>query len=98
MGSVYAALLAEAGNEAYAVARAKGVPLSFGDPVAQVRAFGEKMPHARPAMLLGPLGRAAFGDRPHQRRDPGLGCGGRRPRAYNEVVSALVRATEEGFG
>jgi 2-dehydropantoate 2-reductase len=38
--------------EAFAVARAKHVALSFQDPVAWVRAFGEAIPGARPSMLL----------------------------------------------
>lgn len=39
-------------GEAYAIARAKDVQLSFEDPVAYVTAFGAGMPHARPSMLL----------------------------------------------
>ena len=38
--------------EAYTIAQAKGVPLSFDDPVAYVTAFGAGMPKARPSMLL----------------------------------------------
>ena len=36
-----------------------GVELGFDDPVAYVRAFGEKIPGARPSMLLDLHGRAA---------------------------------------
>lgn len=39
-------------SEAFAVARAKQIVLSFEDPVAWVRAFGEAIPHASPSMLL----------------------------------------------
>ena len=61
--------------EAYAVGRAAGVELDFDDPVAYVRAFGEKIPGARPSMLLDHLAGRRTRDRLHQRRDPA-----RRPR------------------
>lgn len=38
--------------EAFAVAQAQGIVLSFEDPVAWVRAFGEAIPAASPSMLL----------------------------------------------
>lgn len=38
--------------EGHAVARAKGIALPFEDAVAHVRAFGEKIPGARPSVLL----------------------------------------------
>ena len=36
--------------EAYAVARAKDIAVDIEDPVAYVRAFGEKIPNSRPSM------------------------------------------------
>ena len=39
------------GLEAFAAGRAKGVNFSFDDAEAYIRAFGEKMPHAKPSML-----------------------------------------------
>jgi 2-dehydropantoate 2-reductase len=39
-------------TEAYTVAKKKGVRLDFSDPVAYVREFGSKIPHARPSVLL----------------------------------------------
>jgi len=39
-------------SEAYAVAKARGVRLDITDPVAYVRDFGSKIPHARPSVLL----------------------------------------------
>src|SRR5262245_13340711 len=39
-------------TEAYDVARARGIKLDFDNPAAYVRAFGEKIPNARPSMLL----------------------------------------------
>ena len=63
-----------------------------------MRAFGAKMPDARPSMLLDHLaGR-------HSEIDhisgaiPEIGTKLGVAAPYNEVVSALVRALEEGFG
>ena len=84
-------------SEAYAVARAQGIALSFEDPVAHVRAFGAKMPDARPSMLLDHLaGRRSEVDAING-AIPDLGAEFGVPTPYNEVVSALVRALEEGF-
>ena len=91
------ALSSACAQEAFEVARAKGVPLGFDDPIAFVRAFGEKMPHARPSMLLDHLnGRHSEIDHvngaiPVRGADVGV------PAPTNEAVSALVRALEEEF-
>jgi 2-dehydropantoate 2-reductase len=85
-------------TEAFEVARAQGITLSFDDPVAHVRAFGAKMPHARPSMLLDHLaGRRSEVDAING-AIPEIGANFGVPTPYNEVVSALVRALEEGFG
>ena len=79
-------------QEAYDVARARGITLSFDDPVAYVRAFGEKIPDARPSMLLDVLaGRPCEidvinGAVPPAAREVGLNA------PVNETVTALVRA------
>ena len=79
-------------REAYEVARARGIGLSFDDPVAYVRAFGEKIPDARPSMLLDLLaGRPCEvdvinGAIPPAARELGLAA------PVNETVAALVRA------
>jgi 2-dehydropantoate 2-reductase len=39
-------------NEAVAVARAAGIRLDVGEPIAHVRTLGSKIPNARPSMLL----------------------------------------------
>ena len=39
-------------EEAFAVAKKKGVRLDFSDPIAYVRDFGSKIPNARPSVLL----------------------------------------------
>ena len=78
--------------EAYEVARARGIAVDIGDPVAYVRAFGEKIAGARPSMLLDLLaGRPCEidvinGAIPPAAREVGLTA------PVNEVVTALVRA------
>ena len=84
--------------EAYQVARARGIKLDFDDPVAYVRAFGMKIPKARPSMLLDHMaGRmseidAINGAIPVAAKVAGLQA------PYNEVISALVRAKERQMG
>ena len=78
--------------EAYEVARARGVALGFDDPVAYTRAFGEKIPDARPSMLLDLLaGRPCEidvinGAIPPAARELGLAA------PVNETVTALIKA------
>jgi 2-dehydropantoate 2-reductase len=79
-------------TEAYEVARARGIRLDFDDPVAYTRAFGEKIPDARPSMLLDVLARRPCeidvinGAIPPAARALGLTA------PVNEVVTALVKA------
>jgi 2-dehydropantoate 2-reductase len=84
-------------TEAYLVARAKGIGLEFTDPVAYVKAFGEKIPSARPSMLLDHLaGRRAEVDNingaiPREGAMVGVAA------PVNSVVVALLKAKESGF-
>jgi len=84
--------------EAFAVAKARGVKLEFDDPVAYVRAFGMKIPNARPSMLLDHMaGRMSEIDAINGAIPPaGKAVGLVAP--YNEVISALVRAKERRMG
>jgi 2-dehydropantoate 2-reductase len=85
-------------TEAYNVARARGIRLDITDPVAYVRAFGEKIPNARPSMLLDHMaGRmseieAINGAIPPAAKAVGVAA------PFNEVISALVRAKERRMG
>jgi len=85
-------------TEAYNVARARGIKLDFDNPAAYVRAFGEKIPNARPSMLLDHMaGRmseieAINGAIPPAAKAVGITA------PYNEVISALVRAKERRMG
>ncbi len=80
--------------EAYDVGRALGVNLEFDDPVAHVRAFGQKIPAAHPSLLLdlraGRRTEIAFinGAIPRVGRTVGL----RAP--VNATVTGLVEALE----
>jgi 2-dehydropantoate 2-reductase len=79
-------------REAHDVARARGITLGFDEPVAYARAFGERMPGARPSMLLDVLaGRPCEidvinGAIPPAARAVGLAA------PVNETVTALVKA------
>jgi 2-dehydropantoate 2-reductase len=79
-------------REAYDVARARGIAISFDDPVAYVRAFGEKIAGSRPSMLQDVLaGRPCEidvinGAIPPAAREVGLAA------PVNETVAGLVRA------
>ncbi|MEO5861514.1 MAG: 2-dehydropantoate 2-reductase [Burkholderiales bacterium] len=84
--------------EAYQVAKASGIKLDIGDPVEYVRAFGSKIPNARPSMLLDHMaGRmseieAINGAIPPAAEAQGLAA------PFNAVISALVRAKERRLG
>jgi 2-dehydropantoate 2-reductase len=81
-------------GETAAVARALGVTLSFDDPVAFARAFGERIPAARPSLLLDlHAGRRTEIDAINGAVPPaGAAVGVDAPR--NATVAALVRALE----
>jgi 2-dehydropantoate 2-reductase len=84
-------------TEAYAVAKAKGIGVDISDPVAYVRAFGEKIPGARPSMLLDHLaGRRSEIDVING-AVPRVGAEVGVPAPVNETVVALVRARESAF-
>jgi 2-dehydropantoate 2-reductase len=85
-------------REAWEVARARGICLSFDDPVSYVRDFGSKIPDAQPSMLLDHLAK---------RRSEIDAINGAIPPAaaaldlrapYNEVIAGLVRAKEARLG
>jgi 2-dehydropantoate 2-reductase len=92
------AVCAGAATEAFTVAKAKGVSLDFTDVVAYVKAFGEKIPDARPSMLLDHMaGRPSEidvinGAIPREGRGAGV------PTPVNDTLVALVKARESAFG
>ncbi len=91
-------IAAACATEAYMVARARGIKLDFDDPVRYVRDFGQKIPNARPSMLLDHMaGRAAEVDNingaiPREGAKVGIAT------PVNSIVVALLKAKESGFG
>jgi 2-dehydropantoate 2-reductase len=81
-------------REAYDVAVASGVALGFDDPIAHVTAFGERIPGARPSMLLDRLaGRPCEIDVINGAIPPRAAAVG-VDSPVNTVVTALVKALE----
>jgi 2-dehydropantoate 2-reductase len=84
-------------NEAFNVAVARGIKLDMTDPISYVRAFGSKIPHARPSMLLDHLaGRKAEVDNingaiPREGAKVGVAA------PVNSVLVALLKAKEASF-
>ena len=84
-------------SEAYDIARAKDIHLSFDDPVAYVTAFGAGMPQARPSMLLDHIaGRVSELDAING-IVPILGREVDVPTPYNETLAAILRQREARF-
>lgn len=84
--------------EAYHVARAKGINLDFNDPVRYVWDFGQKIPGARPSMLLDHLaGKPAEIDNING-AIPRIGATVGIATPVNSTVVALLKAKESGFG
>ena len=85
-------------SEAYHVARARGIKLAFNDPLRYVWEFGQKIPGARPSMLLDHMaGKRAEIDNingaiPREGAKVGIAT------PINSVVVALLKAKESGFG
>jgi 2-dehydropantoate 2-reductase len=83
--------------EAYAVAKAKEIAVDITDPIAYVRAFGEKIPGARPSMLLDyNAGRrcevdAINGSIPRLGKPLGV------PTPVNDTVVGIIKARERAF-
>jgi 2-dehydropantoate 2-reductase len=86
-----------AAAEAAAIGRARGVPIEIGDPVAYIRAFGAKIPNAKPSLLL---------DHDIRRRSEIDYINGAIPREaaavgmeapVNTTIAAFVKARERDF-
>lgn len=84
--------------EAYHVARARGINLDFNDPVRYVWDFGQKIPGARPSMLLDHLaGKPAEIDNING-AIPRIGATVGIATPVNSTVVALLKGKESGFG
>jgi 2-dehydropantoate 2-reductase len=84
-----ARISAACATEAFEVARERKINLGFSDPVAYVRDFGSKIPHARPSVLL---------DLMAKRKSEIDVINGSIPRAVNQALTQLVRAKERLLG
>ena len=84
-----ARISAACATEAFEVAREKNISLGFSDPVAYVRDFGSKIPHARPSVLL---------DLMAKRTSEIDVINGSIPRPVNQALTQLVRAKERRLG
>ncbi len=91
-------IAAACATEGFHVARARGIKLDFNDPVRYVWEFGQKIPGARPSMLLDHMaGRKAEIDNINgaiAREGGRLGIA----TPVNSVVVAMLKAKESGFG
>lgn len=91
-------IAAQCATEAFLVANARGIALDFDDPVRYVKAFGQKIPGARPSMLLDHMaGRPAEVDNingaiPREGAKVGVAA------PVNAVIVSLLKGKEAGFG
>jgi 2-dehydropantoate 2-reductase len=84
--------------EAHAIAQAKGVALSFENPVAYVKAFGAAMPNARPSMLLDHMDERKSELDAINGMVPVMGQAMGIPTPYNTTLTAILRQREAAFG
>lgn len=83
--------------EIYALGKAKGIEFSFADPFEYVAAFGNKMPEARPSMLLDHQAGRASEIEAINGMAVVLGKQLGIPTPYNQVLCAVVRKGEAEF-
>jgi 2-dehydropantoate 2-reductase len=83
--------------EAYEISKLKNIKLSFDNPLQYVRDFGEKMPNAKPSMLLDHLSkRKSEIDFINGRVElMGKEVGVKTP--YNFILSSIVKNNEQKF-
>ena len=84
-------------TEAFAVARAKNIAVEIEEPVAYVRAFGSKIPNAKPSMLLDHLAQRPSEIDVINGAVPRVGAEVGVAAPVNEVIAAIVRAKETLF-
>ncbi len=84
-------------REAYAIARARQINLSFDDPVAYVTAFGARMPDARPSMALDHRARRVSELDAVNGQVPILGRAHGIATPYNDTLVETLRQREEAF-
>ncbi len=85
---------AHCASEAFRVARAMGIKLEFDDAPQYVRAFGEKIPNARPSMLLDYLAGRPTEIDVINGAIPAAAAKVNMTAPVNDTLSAMVRAME----
>jgi 2-dehydropantoate 2-reductase len=83
--------------EVYALGQAKNIAFTFEDPLEYVTAFGNKMPDARPSMLLDHHARRASEIDAINGMVVELGRRLGIATPYNEVLTAVIRQREATF-
>ncbi len=84
-------------QEAYTVARKRGIKLEIEDPVEYVRDFGSKIPNARPSVLLDYMARRRSEIEVINGAIPPAARGVNLTAPYNEAITNLVKAKEAVF-
>ncbi|MFQ5994863.1 MAG: ketopantoate reductase family protein [Acidiferrobacterales bacterium] len=84
-------------TEAYEAALARGITLDINDPAEYVRAFGSKIPDARPSVLLDHMARRRSEIEFINGAIPAVARAVNLTAPCNEVITALVKAKEAGF-
>jgi 2-dehydropantoate 2-reductase len=84
-------------REIFELGRARGIAFSFDDPISYVTAFGQRMPNARPSMLLDHQARRASEIDAINGMALVLGQETGIETPYNETLTAVVRAREAAW-
>lgn len=84
-------------KEIYELGLAKGVNFSFDDPVSYAKAFGERMPNARPSMLLDHMAKRPSEIDAINGIAEVLGAQLGIATPFNQTLSAVVRDRESQF-
>jgi 2-dehydropantoate 2-reductase len=84
-------------EEAVAVARASGIKLDVGDPIAHIRKLGGKIPHAKPSMLLDYEARRRCEIDAINGSIPRLGQPLGVPAPVNDTLVRVIKARERTF-
>ena len=84
-------------GEIHALGQTKAIAFSFDDPIAYVAAFGERMPNARPSMLLDHHARRASEIDAINGMAVTLGRKLGIATPYNETLTVVVKAREADF-
>ena len=83
--------------EVYQLGQRKGIQFSFADPIDYVTKFAQKMPGAKPSMLLDHEARRQSEIDAINGMAVSLGLQLGIPTPYNETLTSIIRHQEQGF-